>query len=107
MAGSTDPEITFLLEDEREAERRFVGEAATEPDFPGGWSAALLMAHIASWRTRLRDSLIEASRGLAGSGAPDNIDGRNAAQLARDARSSLPDAAHESGPRVGDLCVPW
>src|SRR6266480_2728887 len=31
MAGFTDPEITSLLEDEREAERRFVREAATEP----------------------------------------------------------------------------
>src|SRR2546422_7101293 len=80
MAGFTDPEITFLLEDEREADRRFVAEAASEPDFPRGWSGALLMAHIASWRTRLRDCLIEASRGLPVSGPPSDIDAYNAAE---------------------------
>src|SRR5438105_15630575 len=88
MAGFTDPEITSLLEDEREAERRFVDEAATEPDFPRGWSAALLMAHIASWRTRLRDSLIEANRGLPASGPPTQVDADHAGDLARHARIS-------------------
>ena len=107
MAGFTDPEITSLLEDQRETERRFVAEAATEPDFPGGWSAALLMAHIGSWRTRLRDSLIEASRGLAVSGPPDSIDAVNAAQLARDARISLETAAAEADTRLADLLDLW
>ena len=107
MAGFTDPEITSLLEDQRETERRFVAEAATERDFPAGWSAALLMAHIASWRTRLRDSLIEASRGLPVSGPPDDIDATNAAQLARDARISLETAAAEADTRLGDLMDLW
>src|SRR2546425_6436064 len=89
MAGFTDPEITSLLEDQRETERRFVAEAATEPDFPGGWSAALLMAHIGRWRTPLRDSLIQGRPGLTGSGPPGNIDSTHAAQIAGDARLSL------------------
>src|SRR2546421_12185242 len=97
MAGFTDPEITSLLEDEREAERRFVDEAAPEPDFPRGWSAALLMAHIASWRTRRRDSLIEASRGLPGSGPPTHIDAHNAAQRGRNPPTPLAPAASAAG----------
>jgi hypothetical protein len=107
MASFTDPEITRLLEDQRDTERRFVAEARTEPDFPGGWSAALLMAHIASWRTRLRDSLIEASRGLPVSGPPADIDGVNAAQLARDARISLEEAATGADARLADLLDLW
>ena len=107
MASFTDPEITLLLDAERETERRFVAEAATERDVPGGWSAALLMAHIASWRTRLRDSLIEASRGLPVTGPPSNIDAANAAQLERDARISLEAAATEADTRFADLLDLW
>lgn len=65
------------------------------------------MAHIASWRTRLRDSLIEASRGLPVSGPPADIDGANAVQLARDARISLEDAATEAETRLADLLDLW
>jgi hypothetical protein len=107
MSGFTAPEITSLLESQRETERRFVAEAATEPDFPGGWPAGLLMAHIASWRTRLRDSLIEASRGLPVSGPPADIDGVNAAQLARDAGISLEAAAALAETRLADLLDLW
>lgn len=88
-------------------ERQFVAEAATEPVFPRGWSSALLLAHIAAWRTRLRDSLIQASRGLPVSGPPADIDGTNAAQLARDARISLEQAANEADTRLGDLIDLW
>ena len=107
MAGFTDLEITSLLESERETERRFVAEAATEPDYPRGWSAGLLMAHIASWRHRLRDALIEASRGLPVSGPPADIDGVNAAQLAGDARVSLEEAAARADTRLADLLDLW
>jgi hypothetical protein len=107
MAGFTDPEITSLLEEQRESERRFVVEAATERDFPAGWSAALLMAHIASWRTRLRDCFIEASRGIPVSGPPKDIDAANAAQLIRDARISLGSAATDADTRLGDLMDLW
>jgi hypothetical protein len=107
MASFTDPEITSLLEGERDMERQFVAEAATELVFPRGWSSALLMAHIAAWRTRLRDSLIEASRGLPVSGPPADIDGANAAQLANDARVSLEAASAEADTRLGDLLDLW
>jgi len=88
-------------------ERRFVAEAVTEPDFPRGWSAGLLMAHIASWRNRLRDSLIEVSRGLPVSGPPTDIEGVNAAQLARDARIPLEEAAAKADMRLADLLDLW
>jgi len=107
MAGFTAPEITSLLESQRETERRFVAEAATAPDYPGGWTAGLLMAHIASWRSRLRDSLIEVSRGLPVSGPPADIDGVNAAQLARDAGISLEEAATRAETRLADLLDLW
>src|ERR1700724_2003186 len=105
MASFNDSEITALLESQRETERRFVTEAATEPDFPGGWPAGLLMAHVASWRNRLRDSLIEVSRGLPVSGPPADIDGVNAAQLARDAGISLEEAAARAETRLAGLAV--
>jgi len=107
MASFTAPEITSLLESQRETERRFVAEAPTEPDFPGGWPASLLMAHIASWRNRLRDSLIEVSRGLPVSGPPADIDAVNDAQLARDARISLDAAAAQAETRLADLLDLW
>jgi hypothetical protein len=103
MASFTDSEITSLLADQRELERQFVAQAGTRPDFPRGWSAGLLMAHIASWRTRLRDSLIEASRGLPVSGPPADIEAVNAVQLAKDAGISLGEAATEADERLGDL----
>src|ERR1700674_4538868 len=103
MASFTAPEITSLLETERETERRFVAEAATEPDFPGERPAGLLMAHIASWRNRLRDSLIEVSRGLPVSGPPADIDAVNAAELARNAGISLDEAASRAEQLLGDL----
>jgi len=107
MASFTAPEITVLLQDELEMERRFVAEAVTEPDFPRGWSAGLLMAHIASWRTRLRDSLIESSRGMPVTGPPADIDAFNAVELARNARISLEAAATEADTRLGDLMDLW
>jgi hypothetical protein len=107
MASFTASEITRLLEEQRETERRFVAEAHTESDFPGGWPAGLLMAHIASWRNRLRDSLIEVSRGLPVSRPPTDIDGVNSAQLARDAGISLEEAAVRAETRLADLLDLW
>jgi hypothetical protein len=107
MAGFTHSEITSLLELERETERRFVAEAATEPDFPRGWTAGLLMAHIASWRTRLRDCLIQASRGEPVSGPPADIDAFNAVELARNAGISLGEGATRAETRLGDLIDLW
>ena len=100
-------DVLHLLESQREAEHRFVGEAAGEPDFPRGWTAGLLMAHIASWRERLRDSLIEASRGLPVSGPPADIDAFNAVELARNARIPLEEAATRADTLFADLIDLW
>jgi hypothetical protein len=100
-------DVLRLLEDERETERRFVAEAATEPDFPRGWSAGLLMAHIASWRERLRDCLIQASRGLPVSGPPADIDAFNATVLARNAGIALQEGATRAETLLADLIDLW
>jgi len=100
-------DVLRLLQEERETERRFVGEAATEPDYPSGWSAALLMAHIASWRTRLRDCFIQTSRGQPVSGPPADIDAFNAVELARNAGISLEEAATRAETLLGDLVDLW
>src|ERR1700694_2477646 len=107
MAGFTHSEITSLIESERETERRYVAEAATEADFPVGWSAGLLMSHIASCRTRLRDSLIQASRGEAVSGPPADIDAVTAVELARNEGISLEEAATRAETLLGDLIDLW
>ena len=100
-------DVLRLLEAERETERQFVTEAATEQDFPRGWPAALLMAHIASWRNRLRDSLIQASRGQPVSGPPADIDAFNAVELADNARISLEEAASRAETLLADLIDLW
>jgi len=100
-------DVLRLLESQREFERRFVADAATEPDFPRGWSAGLLMAHIAGWRGRLRDCLIEVSRGLPVSGPPADIDAVNATELAANAGISLDEAATRAERRLGDLIDLW
>jgi tetratricopeptide (TPR) repeat protein len=100
-------DVLHLLESEREAERRFVAEAAGERDFPRGWSAGLLMAHIASWREKLRGSLIEASRREAVSPPPSDIDAFNAAELARNAGIALDEGATRADALLVDLIDLW
>jgi hypothetical protein len=100
-------DVLHLLESQREFERRFVAEAATEPDFPRGWSAGLLMAHLAGWRGRLRDCLIEVSRGLPVSGPPADIDAVNDAELAQNAGISLDEAATRADGLLADLIDLW
>jgi hypothetical protein len=100
-------DVLRLLEDERETERRFVAAAAREADFPRGWSSGLLMAHIASWRERLRDSLIEANRGLPVSGPPADIDAFNSVVLAENAEISLQEGATRADALLGDLIDLW
>ena len=100
-------EVLRLLEAERETERQFVAQAGSEQDFPRGWTAALLMAHIASWRNRLRDSLIQASRGQPVSGPPADIDAFNAVELAGSAQISLEEAAARAHRLLADLIDLW
>src|ERR1700704_1419768 len=100
-------DVLHLLESQRESERRFVAEAADERPYPRGWSAGLLMAHIASWRERLRASLIEASRGEPVSEPPIHIAAVNAVQLARDADISLEDGAARADALLVDQIDLW
>lgn len=100
-------DVLHLLESEREAERRFVAEAAAERDFPRGWPAGLLMAHIASWREKLRGSLIEASRREPVSEPPIDIDAFNAVELARNAGVSLEEGAARAEALLVDQIDLW
>jgi len=100
-------DVLHLLESQREAERRFVAEAAGERNYPRGWTAGLLMAHIASWRDKLRGSLIEASRREPVSGPPTDIDAFNAAELARNAGIALEEAATRADALLVDLVDLW
>jgi hypothetical protein len=65
------------------------------------------MAHIGSWRNRLRDSLIQASRGEPVSGPPADIEAVNAVQLAGDAKISLQAAATRADTLLADLIDLW
>jgi tetratricopeptide (TPR) repeat protein len=100
-------DVLHLLEAERETERQFALEAASETDYPAGWPAALLMAHIASWRDVLRGGLIEASRGVPVSAPTIDVDAFNAAELARSAGVSLDEAARRADTLLGDLIDLW
>jgi hypothetical protein len=100
-------DVRDLLESEREAERRFVSEAAAEAPHPTGWPAALLMFHVASWRQQLRDALIQASRGETIPAPPSDVDAFNAAALAKGASVPLTDAASGAERLLDDLIDLW
>ena len=100
-------DVLRLLESERETERRFVGEAETEPRHATGWPAALLMSHIASWREQLRDRLVQLRDGSPITPRPQDIDAFNASNLARDARVPLAGAAARSDQVLADLVDIW
>jgi tetratricopeptide (TPR) repeat protein len=100
-------DVLHLLESQREAERRFVADAAAEKDFPRGWTAGLLMAHIASWREKLRGSLIEASRRQPVSAPPIDIEAFNAVELARNEGIPLEEAAARAEALLVDLVDLW
>src|SRR5260370_14596298 len=100
-------DVLRLVEAEREAERQSVVEAADESDYPAGWPAALLMAHIASWREQLRGALIEASRGEPVSPPPTNVEAFNAVQLAMNAAVPLEEAGTRADALLGDVIDLW
>jgi tetratricopeptide (TPR) repeat protein len=100
-------DVLHLLESQRNAERQFVAEAAYQPDPPRGWTSALLMAHVASWRAQLRRGLIEASRGSPVATPPTDVDAFNAAELSRNAGISMAEAATLADTLLGDLIELW
>src|SRR5438132_242969 len=99
--------VRELLEAERETERDFVTGAATEPPHPTGWTPALLMFHLATWRERLGDALRQVSRGQTYAPPPDNIDEVNDRELAANAATSLEDAAKRSDVALAGLITVW
>jgi hypothetical protein len=91
----------MLLEAERETERRFVTGAAN--DEPKGWSAALVMFHVARWRGRLRTAMENDREGRAYTLPPADIDALNDAELPRGTNVSLQDAAAEADSELAGL----
>src|SRR5438034_2690171 len=100
-------DLLRLLEAERETERRFVGEAESEPNHPTGWPAALLICHTASWREQLRDRLVQLRDGIPITPRPQDIDAFNASNLARDAGVPLAGAAERSDEALANLIDIW
>ena len=96
-------DVLRLLESERETERRFIGQAESEPDHPTGWPASLLMSHIASWREQPRERFVQLRDGGPTMPPPQDIDAFNASNLARDARVPLAGAAARSDQVLADL----
>lgn len=99
--------VRELLEAERETERAFVAAAASEPPHPTGWSAALLMLHLAQWRERLGQALRQVSRGQKHAPPPGNIDEVNDRELAAGASESLERAGKRSDAALGELIALW
>ena len=100
-------DVLRLLESERETERRFIGQAESEPDHPTGWPASLLMSHIASWREQLRERFVQLRDGGPTMPPPQDIDAFNAAKLAQDAGVPLADAARRSDQALLALIDMW
>ena len=99
--------VRELLEAERETEREFVARAANEASHATGWSAALLMFHLARWRERLGDALRQMSHGQRYAPPPDNIDEVNDRELAAGASQQLEDTAKRSDGALGELIALW
>ncbi len=100
-------DVLRLLESERETERRFVGEAESEPNRPTGWPAALLVCHIASWREQLRDRLVQLRDADPITPPPQDIDAFNASKLTQGAGVPLAAAAARSDQALGTLIDMW
>ena len=100
-------DVLRLLESEQETERRFIGQAESEPDHPTGWPASLLMSHIASWREQLRERFVQLRDGGPTMPPPQDIDAFNAAKLAQGADVPLADAARRSDQALLALIDMW
>ena len=100
-------DVVRLLESERATEQQFAVEAKAERDHPTGWPAALLLVHVATWRTQLLDGLRQVERGGAAAHPPEDVDAFNATELARGAGVSLEDAAARSDQALADLIDLW
>ncbi len=98
--------VSDLLQTEREFEQQFALEAVHEPEYPTGWSAALLLFHISRWRERLRDRLTQVRDGRPVEPLPDP-DTINAVELVEGAGMSLRDAAAYADKVFGEVIDLW
>jgi len=87
-------------------ERQFAADAKAETPHPTGWSAALLLVHVATWREQLLNGLRQAEHGGEAQ-PPGNVDEFNAVELARGAGVSLEDAVGQSQDRLAELIDRW
>lgn len=95
--------VSRLLESEREIEKRFVAGAMATDSEPKGWSAALIMFHIAQWRGRLRLAFEDVHAGRPYTPIPANIDEFNDVELPTGAGVSLDEAATRAEAELASL----
>lgn len=100
-------DVRWLLESERETEWQFVLSAAGEPGHSGGWTAALLMFHVARWRERLGAGLTQLREGRTVEAPPQDVDAVNARELPQGRHLSLDETATRSDASVGQLIELW
>jgi len=100
-------DVLRLLHAQREVERLFVVEVAEEPDPPTGWSPAMVMFHVAQWRSRLWDSMADAAEGRPVNAPAGAIDELNDSEMAGAAGVSLADAAARSEALLTSLIAMW
>jgi hypothetical protein len=99
-------QVSRLLRDQREAERRFAADAARDQS-PKGWSAALTFFHMARWRQRLLNAMTAHSEGHSFAVQAGDIDEFNDAELPQGANMPLVDAAAQSDATLGSLIELW
>jgi tetratricopeptide (TPR) repeat protein len=96
-------QATSLLRIEQELERAFVAEELARRREAKGWTAALIMFHIAQWRGRLRRGLTDLRDGRPYTPPPANINEFNDSELPLGAGVSLEEASAAAGAALAAL----
>ena len=96
-------DVLPLLRAEQELERQFIDEATGTTEPAEGWSAAMVMFHVAQWRERLSNALTEAAAGRPVNPPTGNIDELNDAEMAGAAQLSLADEAARANAELASL----
>jgi tetratricopeptide (TPR) repeat protein len=99
-------EVSRLISNQRETERRFAADAAHDQS-PRGWSAALTFFHIARWRQRLLEAMTAHAAARSYAALAGDIDEFNDAELPAGADVSLAIAAAQSDATLGSLIELW
>jgi len=88
---------------ERELERSFVAEEAALNREPKGWSAALIMFHVAQWRERLRSGLADFDAGRSYTPPPADINEFNDQELPAGRGLTLEETSARADAALGAL----